>query len=64
MSTNFMTEKEQIKKKINAQLVFLPIERQRQILWELLQASITEDSEGIKWLYCRLEKFIQDEFSD
>jgi len=35
-----------------------------QILWDLLQANITEDADGIKWLYTQLEKFINSEFGD
>jgi hypothetical protein len=56
-------EKANLLKKVNAPLANYGLKIKRQILWEILQESITEDSEGIKWLYFQLEKFINSEFS-
>jgi hypothetical protein len=61
-----MTEKEKTNflKKVNALLASCDLKTKRQILWELLEGSITEDAEGIKWLYFQLEKFINSEFGN
>jgi hypothetical protein len=55
---------EEIKKKINAQLMFLTLKRQRQILWEILQMRLIEDPEGLRWFYSKLKDFIEDEFAE
>ena len=57
-------EKSNLLKKINASLANYDLKIKRQILWELLQGSIAEDADGIKWLYTQLEKFIKDEFGN
>jgi len=56
-------EKSNLLKKVNVSLANYDLKIKRQILWELLQASIAEDADGIKWLYLQLEKFINSEFS-
>ena len=55
-------EKANLLIKVNATLASCDHKTKLQILWDLLQASIAEDSDGIKWLYTQLEKFINSEF--
>jgi len=55
-------EKSILLNKVNACLAGCDHKAKLQILWELLQANIAEDADGIKWLYTQLEKFINSEF--
>ena len=48
--------------KVNASLASCDHKTKLEILWDLLQANIAEDADGIKWLYTQLEKFINSEF--
>jgi len=61
-----MTEEEKtnLVKKINTSLAIVSTETRRQILWDMLRESITEDMEGIKWLYTQLHEFLKDEFGE
>jgi hypothetical protein len=60
-----MTEKEKanLLNKVNVCFANCDLKTKQQILWDLLEASIAEDADGIKWLYTQLEKFINSEFN-
>jgi len=61
-----MTEKEKTNflNKVNASLASCDLKNKRKILWELLQGSIAEDADGIKWFYTQLKEFLEDEFGN
>ena len=56
------TEKYNIIKALEQLLSVYAIEDKRQIFWALLYDSISGDTEGVEWMYYRLEEFIRKEF--
>ena len=56
------TELKEIATQVNNSLERLDLADRRQILWNLLRVSVSEDWEGMEWMYEQLKKFIEDEF--
>jgi hypothetical protein len=55
-------ELEEITSQVNNSLEHLDLADRRQVLWNLLRVSVSEDWEGMEWMYEQLKKFIEDEF--